>query len=82
MDVIYGTYVPVFAAIYNWINEFKRGSTSAKDEHRSGLLEEGSTPKYSTRIKFHEIVEVIGFLKGIVVLIMQDKLDMKNIFVR
>ena len=33
---VHGTSAPVFATIYNWVNEFKRGHTSTKDEHRSG----------------------------------------------
>ena len=33
---VHGTSAPVFATVYNWVNEFKRGSTSTKDEHRSG----------------------------------------------
>ena len=35
LDQVHGTSAPVFAAVYNWINEFKRGRTSTKDEHRS-----------------------------------------------
>ena len=40
MDEVYGTSTSVFATVYNWVNEFKRGRTSTKDEHRSGRPEE------------------------------------------
>ena len=67
MDEVYGTYTPVFATVYNWVNEFKRGRTSTKDEHRSGRPVEVTTPEMidkihdmalsDRRIKVHEIVE-------------------------
>ena len=37
LDGVHGTSAPVFATVYNWVNKFKRGGTSTKDEHRSGL---------------------------------------------
>jgi len=33
---VYGKSAPVFATVYTWVNEFKRGRTSTNDEHRSG----------------------------------------------
>ena len=36
LDEVRGTSAPVFATVYNWVNEFKRGRTSTKDEHHSG----------------------------------------------
>ena len=34
----------MFATVYNWVNEFKRGRTSTKDEHRTGRLVEVTNP--------------------------------------
>ena len=36
LDKVHGTSAPVFATVYNWVNEFKRGRTSTEDEHRLG----------------------------------------------
>ncbi len=30
-----GESAPVFATVYDWVNEFKRGHTSTKDEYQS-----------------------------------------------
>ena len=35
LDLVHGTSAPSFATVYNWLNEFKRGRTSTKDEPRS-----------------------------------------------
>ena len=35
LDEVHGTSVSVFATVYNWVNEFKRDRTYAKDEHHS-----------------------------------------------
>ena len=31
LDEFHSTSTPVFAIVYNWVNEFKRGRTSTKD---------------------------------------------------
>ena len=31
LDEVHGTSAPVFATVYNWVNEFKRGRTSQYD---------------------------------------------------
>ena len=36
LDEVHGTSAPVFGNVCNWVNEFKRGHTFTKDEHRSG----------------------------------------------
>ena len=35
LDEVHGTFAAVSATAYNWANEFKRGRTSTKNEHRS-----------------------------------------------
>ena len=45
LDIAHGTSAPVFETVYNWVNEFKRGRTSTKDEHRSERPAEVTTPK-------------------------------------
>ena len=54
MDEVHGTSAPVFATVYNWVNEFKRGHTSTKDEHRSGHTVEVTTPEMIDKI--HDMV--------------------------
>ena len=49
-DRVYGTFAPVFANVYIWVNEFKRGYTSTKNEHRSGRPVEVTTPKMIDKI--------------------------------
>ena len=67
LDEVHGTSTPVFATVYNWVNELKRGRTSTKDENRSVRPVEVTTPEMidkihnmvwgDRRIKVHEIVE-------------------------
>ena len=44
LDEVHGTSAPVFATVCNWVNEFERGRTSTKDEHRSRRQVEMTTP--------------------------------------
>ena len=44
LDEVRGTSVPLFATVYNWANEFKRGRTSTKDKHRLGRPVEETSP--------------------------------------
>ena len=74
LDEIHGTSAPVFATVYNWVNEFKRGCKSTKDEHRSGSPMEVTTPEMidkihdmvmsDRRIKVHGIVKATGISQG------------------
>lgn len=92
LDEVHGTSAPVFATVYNWVNEFKRGRTSTKDENRSGRPVEVSTPEMidkihdmvlsDRRIKVREIVEATGISKGTVGSILHEKLGMKKISAR
>ena len=71
-----GTSAPVFATVYNWVNEFKRGRTSTKDERRSGRPVEVTFPVMidkihdmvlsARQIEVREIVEATGISQGIV----------------
>ena len=70
LDEVHDTSAPVLAAVYNWVNEFKRGRTSTKDDHRSGRPVEVTIPEMidkihdmvlnDRRIKVREIVEATG----------------------
>ena len=51
LDEVHGISAPVFATVYNWVNEFKCGCTSKKDEHRSGRLVEVTTPEMIDKIQ-------------------------------
>lgn len=92
LDAVHGVSAPAFATVYNWVNEFKRGRKSTKDEHRSGRPIEVSTPETidkihdmvlnDRRIKLREIVEVTGVSKGTVISILHEKLDMRKISAR
>ena len=54
LDKVYATSAPVFATVYNWVNEFKLGRISTKDEHHSGRPVEVTTPEMIDKI--HDIV--------------------------
>ena len=70
MDEVHGTSAPVFATVYNWVNEFKRGRTSTKNEHCSVRPAKVTTSDMiykiydmvlsDRRIKVREIVEATG----------------------
>ena len=90
--MFYGNPIPVFATVYKWANEFKRGRRSTKDEHRSGGPLEVNTPEMidkihdmvlsDWRIKVRGIVEATGILQGTVFLISHEKLGVKKILAR
>ena len=92
MVEVYGTSAPVFATVYNWVNEFKRGHTSTRVEHRSGCPVGLTTPEMidkihdmvlsDRRIKVREIVEAIGTSQGTLFSILHKKLDAKKILAR
>ena len=50
LDEVHGTSAPVFATVYNWVNEFKSGRTSKKDEYRPGRLVKVTTPEMIDKI--------------------------------
>ena len=60
----------MFATVYNWVNEFKRGRTFTKDEHHSKRSVQVTTPGMfdkihdmvlnDRRIKVRRIVEATG----------------------
>jgi len=74
LDKVHGTSAPVFATVYNWVSEFKRGRTSTNDEHRSGRPVEVTSSEMivkihdmvlsDRRIKVREIVEATGISQG------------------
>ena len=90
--IFHGTSAPVFATVYNWVNEFKRGRTSTKDEDRSRHSVEVTTPEMidkihdmvltDQRIKVREIVETTGISQGTVFSILHEKLGVKKISAR
>ena len=89
---VHGKSAPVFAIVYNWVNAFKRGHASTKDEHRSGCLVEVTTPEMigkihdivlsNQRIEMREIVEATGISQGTVFSILHEKLGAKKISAR
>ena len=92
LDEVHGTSAPVFATVYNWVNEFKRGRTSTKDEHRSGRPVEVTTLEMidrihdmvlsDRRIKVREIVEATGISQSTVFLILHEKIGVRKISAR
>ena len=92
MNKVHGTSASVFATVYNWVNEFKRGSISTKDEHHSGRLVEVTTPEMldkihyivlsDRRIKVNKIVAATSKSQGTVFSILHEKLGVKKISAR
>ena len=54
LDNGHSTSTSAFAAVYNWVNEFKRGRISTCDAPRSGRPIEAATPEIIDKI--HDIV--------------------------
>ncbi len=85
---VHGESAPMFTTVYNWVNKFKCGCTSTKDEQCSGCLVEVSTRKMidkvhnivlsDRRIKLHEITETTRVSKGTAASILYHKLDTKK----
>ncbi|XP_014486145.1 PREDICTED: histone-lysine N-methyltransferase SETMAR-like [Dinoponera quadriceps] len=50
LDDVHGESAPALKTIYFWMNEFKRGRTSTKDESRSGRPAEVTTPEMTKKI--------------------------------
>ena len=82
----------MFASVYNWVNDFKRGCTSTKDEHRSERPVEVTTSEIidkihdmvlsDRRINVSEIVKATGISQGTVFSILHEKLGVKKISAR
>ena len=92
LDKVHGTSAPVFATVDNWVNEFKRGRTSTKDEHCSGRPVEVATSKMidkihdivlsDRRIKVGEVAESTVISQGSVFSILHKKLGVIKISAR
>uniref|UniRef100_A0A1B6LP53 Mos1 transposase HTH domain-containing protein n=1 Tax=Graphocephala atropunctata TaxID=36148 RepID=A0A1B6LP53_9HEMI len=92
LDAVHGTSVPVFAAVYNWVKEFKRGRTSTNNEQGSGRPVEVTTPEMcdkildmvmnDRRIKVCEIAETTGISQDTVFTILHKNLGVKKIVAR
>ena len=89
LDEVHGTSAPVFANVYNGVNEFKRGRSSTIDKNRSGSPVEATTPEMidkihdvvlsDRRIKMREVVETPGISQGTMFSILHEKLGVKKI---
>ena len=72
LNEVHVTSASVFATVYKWVNEFKRGRKSTKGEHRSGHSVEVTNPEMidkihgmvlsDRRIKVYEIFEATGLI--------------------
>lgn len=92
LNAVHGKSAPVFKTVYNWVNEFKRGRTSTKDEPRSGRPVEVTTPEMVNRIhdmvlsdrrlKVRELVVATRVSKGTVISILHEKLGLRKISAR
>ena len=92
LDGVHGTSAPLFATVYNWVNEFKRGHASTKDEHSPGRPVEVTSPEVNDkihdmvlsnrRIKVRKIVEATGISQGTVFSILHEKLGLKKVSAR
>ncbi|KAG5342896.1 SETMR methyltransferase, partial [Acromyrmex heyeri] len=82
LDNVHSTFAPVFAIVYNWVNEFKRGRTSTCDAPRSGRPIEAATPDIidkvhdivltDRRMKVRELVKATGISHGTVISILYE----------
>ena len=88
LDEIHGTSASSFKIVNNWLNEFKRGRTSTRDEPRSGRPVEAATPEVEKihdiissdqRVKVREIFKAINISHGTAITILQEKVSMKNL---
>ncbi|KMQ87583.1 mariner transposase [Lasius niger] len=89
---VHGDSAPALKTVYFWINEFKRGRTSTKDEARPGRPVEATTPEVikkihrivmeDRRMKVRDIAEIVGISVGGVYNILHEKLEMKKLCAR
>ena len=80
LDEVHGTSSPVFATVYNYVNEFKCGRISTKDKHRSGRPVEVTTPEMIDKI--HDMVLSDQRIARYVFSILHEKLGVKKISAR
>ncbi|KAG5323056.1 SETMR methyltransferase, partial [Acromyrmex heyeri] len=55
LDNVHSTSAPAFTTVYNWVNEFKRGSTSICDALRSRHLIEIATPEIIDKVHWKKL---------------------------
>ena len=89
LDDVHGNSAPALKTIYFWMNDFKRGRTSTKDEPRSGRPVEVTTPQMIEKIhglimkdsqmKVREIAGIVGISGDRVHNILRDKLKMQKL---
>jgi [histone H3]-lysine36 N-dimethyltransferase SETMAR len=92
LEEVHGTNAPSFKTIYYWINEFKHGRTSTKDEARPGRPSDVTNPEMISkihgivledrRVKVREIAETVGISTERVHNILHQKLEMKKLCAR
>ena len=76
--------------IFRWYADFKRGRTDTNDAERSGRPNEALTPENikqvlkivmdDRKLKVREIVKMVNISTGSTSTILNEKLDMKNLF--
>ena len=92
LDEVHGETAPTLRTVSFWINEFKRGWTSAKDEARAERPVKVTAPEIIERIhrivmedhrmKMCEIAEIVGVSVGSVDNILHEKLEIKKMGAR
>jgi len=92
LDEIHGDSAPALKIVYFWINEFKRGRTSTKNEARPGRPVEVTTPEMiekihrivmeDRRMKVRDITEIVGISVDRVHNILYKELEMKKLCAR
>ncbi|KYN44167.1 hypothetical protein ALC56_01389, partial [Trachymyrmex septentrionalis] len=73
LDNVHSTSAPVFATVYNWVNEFKRGEIIDK-VHDIVLTDR--------RVKVRVLVEATSISHGTVISILHEQLGMKKLSTR
>ena len=92
LDEVHGESAPSLKTLYFWINEFKRGWTTTKDEARSGRPIEVTTSDMVEKnhhmimedrwIKVREISKAVGIFTERVYDILHEKLEFKKVCAR
>lgn len=89
LDSVHGDSAPSYSAVRYWINEFKRGRTSIKDEPSSGRPKTATTEENvrkvhrivmnDRRVKVREIADELKISPERVFSILRDSLGMKKL---
>ena len=92
LDEVHWDTVPMLKTAYFWINEFKRGRTSTKDEARLGRPVKATAAEMiekmlrivmeNRRIQLREITKIVGISVSAVYNILHEKLEIKKICAR